>query len=68
MYKGHRTLIKFSLLELHTLDLLTDMALYTWHSSVGVSATPTVFKIMYRNLQQSKNIGWVCALRSQNSD
>ena len=25
MHKGHRTLIKFSLLELHTLDLLTDV-------------------------------------------
>ena len=39
MHKGHTTLIKFLLLELHTLDLLTNMALYTWHSNVLVSAT-----------------------------
>ena len=61
VHKGHRTLIKFLLLELYTLDLLRNMALYTWHSRVYVSATPKVFKITIRNLQQSKAIGlaWV---------
>ena len=28
--KGHRTLIKVSLSMLHTLDLVRNMALYTW--------------------------------------
>ena len=46
MLKGHRTLIKFILLELHTLDLLRKFALITCHSRVGVSATSTVFEIM----------------------
>ena len=46
MHKDHRTLIKFSLLEAYTLDLLRNIALYTWHNSVDVSATSTVFKIM----------------------
>ena len=55
MHKDHRTL------EKHTLDLLRNFALYTWHSTVGVLTTPTVFKIMIRNLQQSKNIGRVYA-------
>ena len=44
MHKGHRTLIKFLLLVLHTLDFLRKFALYTWHSLVGVSATSTVFQ------------------------
>ena len=62
MHKGHRTLIKFKLLELRTLDLLRNMALYTWRSRVRVSATPsTVFKIMIRLLQQSKKISWAGA-------
>ena len=62
MHKVHRALINFLLLELGTLDLLRNMALYTWHSRVHVSTTPpTVFKIMIRNLPQSKNIGWACA-------
>ena len=56
MHKGHKTLIKFLLLELHTLDLFRNTALYTWHSNVCVSPTSTVFKIMIRNMQQSKNI------------
>ena len=61
MHKGDRTLINFLLLELRTLYLLRNMALYTWHSRVHVSTTPTtVFKIMVRNLQQSKNIAWTC--------
>ena len=38
-------LIKFSLPELHTLDLLRQFALYTWLSSVDVSAASlTVFQ------------------------
>ena len=37
MYKGHRTLIKFLLLKLHTLDSLINMALYRWQSRVHVS-------------------------------
>ena len=37
MHTSHRTLVKFLLLELHTLDLLRNFALYTWHSSVCVS-------------------------------
>ena len=40
-------LINFLLLELHTLDLLRNMASYTWHSRFRVPATsPAVFKIM----------------------
>ena len=39
MHKGHRTLIKFLFLELHTLDLLRIFALYTRHSRVCVSPT-----------------------------
>ena len=46
MHKGHRTLIKFLLLELRTLDLLRKFALYIWLSRVFVSATSTVLKIM----------------------
>ena len=46
MHKGHRTLIKFLLLVLHTLDFLRNFALYTWYSWVDVSATSTVFKVM----------------------
>ena len=47
MHKGHRTLIDLLIPELHTLDLLRNSALYTWHSRVCVSATSsTVFKIM----------------------
>ena len=58
MHKGHRTLVKLLLLELHTLDILITMALYTWYSRVLVSAIcPTVFKVKICNLQQSKNIG-----------
>ena len=33
MHKFHRTLINFLLLELHTLDLLRNFALYTGHMS-----------------------------------
>ena len=58
MHKGHRTLIICLLLQLHTLDLLRNFALYTWHSRVCVSATSTVFEIMIRNLQLSKNVDW----------
>ena len=55
----YRTVIKFLLLELHTLDFLRNSVLCTWHSKVRVSATShTVFKIMISNLQQSMNIGW----------
>ena len=36
MHKGHRALINFILLELHTLDLLRNFASYTWHSRVRV--------------------------------
>ena len=51
MHKGNKTLIKFLLLELHTLGLLRNMALYTCQSSVHVSATPsTIFKVMVGNL------------------
>ena len=35
MHKGHRTLI----MALRTLDLLRNMALYTWHCRIRVSAT-----------------------------
>ena len=57
------------LLELHTLHLLRNMALYTWHSRVRASAgPPSVFKIIIRNLQRSKNIDWACVLMSYNSD
>ena len=61
MYKGHKTLIELLLVELPTLDLLRKFVLCTWHSRVQISAiSPTVFKIMIRNLQQSKNIGLGC--------
>ena len=68
VHRGHRTLIKILLIELHTLDFLRKFVLYTWHSRVNVFAASTVFKIIIWNLQQSKNIGWACALRPQNSD
>ena len=61
MHKGHKTQIQFFLLELHTLDLLRNFVLYTWHSRVCVSAASTVFKVMIQNLQQSQNIGRACA-------
>ena len=64
MHKGHKTMINFLLLVLHTHDLLRNMAMYTWHSRAHVSGTPlTVFKIMLRNLQQSKNIGWTMCIK-----
>ena len=69
--KRHRTLIKFLLLELHTLDFLRNSAFYTWHSRIRVSATShTVFKIMLSTLQQSMNIAWVTEgyRRLQNAD
>ena len=46
MLEGHETLKKFLLPELHTLDFLTNIALYTWHSRVCVAATYAIFKIM----------------------
>ena len=47
MHYGHRTLIKFLLLELHTLDLLRNMALNAWHSRVCVFTTsPVVVNIV----------------------
>ena len=45
VHKGHRTLIKFLLLELPWI-YLEIFALYTLHSRIWVSATSTVFKIM----------------------
>ena len=45
MHKGHRTLIKFLMLELHTRGLFRKFTSYTWHSR-AVSATSKVFKIM----------------------
>ena len=38
-------MIKFLLLELHTLDLLRNFVLYTWYSRVGVPITSTIFKM-----------------------
>ena len=45
MHKGHRTLIKFLLLELHTLDLLQILP-YTYDIVEDASTTSTVLKIM----------------------
>ena len=36
MHKGHRTLIIFLLLELHTPDLLKNMALYTHYENTPI--------------------------------
>ena len=47
VHKGYKTLIKLSLVELHTLDLLRKFVLHTWHSRDHFSKiSPTVFKIM----------------------
>ena len=51
MHKGHRTLMKLLLVELHTLDLLRKIS-YIWNSRVRISTAPsTVFKIIIGNLQ-----------------
>ena len=56
MHKGHKTLIELLLIELYTLDLRRKFILYTWQSRACVSATPSVFKVMVRNLHHSKDI------------
>ena len=46
MYIKVQNSAQILLLELHTLDLLKKIVLYTMHSRIGVSTTSTVFKIM----------------------